>query len=67
MGVDINRQCTGERSVDGNNVARTAPPRRLSLAMDAELGSTDRHQHVALSIVSAVKLKSGSDILCKES
>jgi len=33
--VCVNRQCTGERGVDGNNVTHTATPRWLSLAMDA--------------------------------
>ena len=58
MGVGINRQCTGECGVDGNNVARAATPRWLSLAMDSQLGSADRHQHVALLIISFVKLLS---------
>jgi hypothetical protein len=35
MGVDFNRQCPGERGRNGNNVARTATPRWLSLAMDS--------------------------------
>ena len=55
MGVDFNRQRTGKRGLDGNNVARTATPRWLSLAVDSQLDRADRHQHVALSIVSAVK------------
>ena len=56
MGVDVNRQRTGERGPDGNNVARTATPRWLSLAMYIQLDGANRHQHVALLIVSAVKL-----------
>ena len=35
VGMDVNRECTGERGLDGNNVARTATPRWLSLAMDS--------------------------------
>lgn len=54
VGVDIDRQRAGKRGPDGHNVARPAPPRWLSLAMDAELGGADRYQYVALSIVSAV-------------
>ena len=54
MGMDVNRQCVGERGPDGNHFTRTATPRWLSLAMDSELVSADRNQHVALSIVSAV-------------
>lgn len=43
VGVDIDRQRTGERRPNGHNVARPAPPRWLSLAMDAELGGADRY------------------------
>ena len=35
VGMDVRRQCTGERGPDGDNVARTAAPRWLSLAMDS--------------------------------
>ena len=35
VGVDLNRQCTGERGLDVDNVARTAAPRWLSVAMDS--------------------------------
>jgi len=59
MGVAVDRECSGERDLDGNNVARTAPPRWLSLAMDSQLGGADRHQHVALFIVRTVN--PGSD------
>ena len=34
VGMDVNRQCVGERGLDGDNVARTATPRWFSLAMD---------------------------------
>ena len=43
MGVDIRRECAGERRPYGNHVARTVAPRRLSLAMDSQLAGTDRH------------------------
>ena len=56
MGVDIDRECTSERGLDGDNVARAAASGWVPLAVDAELGSADRHQHVALSIVSAVAI-----------
>ena len=52
--MDFDHQCTGERGPNGDNAARTATSRRLSLAMDSQLGGADRHQHVALSIVSTV-------------
>ena len=35
VGVDLSHQCTSERGLDGNNVARTPAPRWLSLAMDS--------------------------------
>ena len=35
VGMDFRRQCTVERGPYGDNVARVATPRWLSLAMDA--------------------------------
>ena len=35
LGMGINRQCIGERGLNGDNVARTVTPRWLSLAMDS--------------------------------
>lgn len=55
MGGRVSRQCTCKRSPDGHNLALTAAPRRLSLAMDTQLVGADRHQHVALFIVGTVK------------
>ena len=55
VGVDFNRQCIGERRLDGDNVARTDPPRWLPLAMDSQLGGDDCYQHVALPVVGVVE------------
>ena len=50
VGVDLYLECARERGVDGGDVALTLASRRLSLALDSQLGSAHCHQHVALLV-----------------
>lgn len=52
IGLGVNRQRTRERGVDGCNFARDVATRWFPLAVDVELGDSDRDQHVALPVVS---------------
>lgn len=54
MGVDLHRERARERGVDGGDVALPLTPSGLPLALDSQLGRTDRHQHDALPVLGVV-------------
>ena len=54
VGVDLDRQCARERSVDGVYLALPVAAGWLSLALDSQLGRADCHQYVALSVFGVV-------------
>ena len=69
-GVDLHRQCARERGVNGGHITPPPAPSRLSLALDPQLGRAHRHQHVALSLFSAISLaedrhKNSIQVVCK--